>query len=167
MSRDGSIVLMLGGEDRNFRFGLAEHERLQETLDMGLSLVVQNLHPYAASTRAGLPFGTVLDARVLGDVRLDQIKAVILNGLIGGGMAPNDAAKVVTTWVDNRPVLENALTAYAIGLAALIGPDDEEAAGELTGENLNRSPVENSGSVAAATTPSARRRASRRTKSGE
>jgi len=157
---------MLGGEDRFFRFGLAEHERLQEALDMGISLVVQNLHPYAASTRAGVPIARVLDAGVLGNVRLDQIRAVILNGLIGGGMAPNDAAKVVTSWVDNRPVLENALTAYAIGLAALIGPDDEEAAGELKGANPSRSPEENSGSGAAATTPSARRPASRRIKSG-
>lgn len=164
MSRDGSIMLMLGGEDRLFRFGLAEHERLQEALDMGVSLIVQNLHPYAASTRAGLPIARVLDAGVLGNVRLDQIKAVILNGLIGGGMTPNDAAKVVAAWVDNRPVLENALTAYTIGLAALIGPEDEDAAGELMGVSPNRSPEENSGSGAAATTPSARRRASRPTK---
>lgn len=165
MSRDGSITLTLGGEDRLFRFGLAEHERLQEALDVGVSIVVQNLHAYASATRAGFPLGRVLDARLVGDIRLDQIKAVIFNGLVGGGMAPNEAAKVVSVWVESRPVLENAVLAYAVGLAALIGPDDEDASGEPAGGNPNRSPEANSGSGAAATTPSARRRASRPTKS--
>jgi hypothetical protein len=167
VSRDGSISLMLGGEDRFFRFGLAEHERLQEALDMGVSLIVQTLHPYASATRAGFDLGRVLDARMVGDIRLDQIKAVIFNGLIGGGLPPNEAAKVVSIWVENRPVLENVMTAYAIGLAALIGPDDEEAAGEPKGARPNRSPEENSGSDAADTTRSARRPGSRRTKSAE
>lgn len=167
MSRDGSITLPLGGEDRSFRFGIADHARLQEELDMGVSLIVQNLHPYVAATRAGLPLGRVLDARMLGDIRTEQVRALIFHGLIGGGMEPNAAGKVVKMWVDERPMLEAATTAYAIGVAALVGAEDEDAAGELKGEVGRRSPVENSGSVKTGSTRSARRRTSRPTPSAE
>lgn len=160
MSRDGSITLPLGGEDRIFRFGLAEHGRLQEELDMGVSLIVQNLHPYVAATRAGLPLGRVLDARMIGDVRIEQTRSVIFNGLIGGGLSPAEARKVVTDWVDGRPLLEPAPTAYAIGVAALIGAEDEDAAGELKGEAVQASPEASSGLAKTDSTPSARRRGS-------
>lgn len=160
MSRDGSISLPLGGDEHRFRFGIAEHERVQEKLDMGVSLIVQNLHPYVSAVRAGLPLGRVLDAGMLGDVRREQIRAVILNGLVGGGMEPNDAGRLVKMWVDNRPLLEPAPLAYAIGIAALVGAEDEDAAGEPKGEGERLSPEANSGSAKTATTPSARRRAS-------
>lgn len=161
MSRDASITLPLGGEDRLFRFGLGEHVRLQDKLDMGVSWIVQNLHPYASATRAGLSLGDVLAAKLLGDIRKEQTGELLLQGLIGGGMSPNDAAKVIQAWVYDRPVLEPVLTAYGVGVAVLIGAGDEDAAGEDQGEGDQLSPEGNSASGKTATTRSARQRGSR------
>jgi hypothetical protein len=129
MSRDGSITYPLGGEDRLFRFGLAEHRRVQEELDMGVSLIVQNLHGYVTASRKAT-LSAILAAGLVGDIRKDQIRAVLFNGLIGGGLSPNAAGELCATWVDARPVLELAPAAYAVGLAALVGAEDEDAAGE-------------------------------------
>src|ERR1700757_1357875 len=149
MSRNGDITLSLGGEDRVFRFGLDEHMRLQEALHdkLGLSLIVQNLHPFATATMAGLSMPEILMARLLGDLRVEQIREVLFQGLIGGGMSPIEAGKLCKTWVEQRPPTETALIAYAVGHAALVGAKDEDAMGEpLGGEAAPPSQTERSGS---------------------
>lgn len=153
MSRNGSIELELGGEERTFRFDIAAHERLQEKLDMGISLIVQNLHPYVAAVRAGFSLAQALDAKLVGDLRKDQISAVVFHGLIGGGLDPKAAKQLTKQWVDDRPLLENVELAYSIGLASMIGVPDEDPAGEQTGETPRHSPEENSVSDKAASTP--------------
>jgi hypothetical protein len=166
MSRNGDIVQSLGGEERTFRFGLAEHRRLQERLNIGLSLIVQNLHPFMVGVNAKMTMGQILSHRLLGDLRPDHIGEVVFQGLVGGGMDPTEAGRLRKTWVDERPLTETAPIAYAIGLAALMGPDDEPAAGESEGgEAGSPSRKAKSGSARTASTPSARRRPSRQGKS--
>jgi hypothetical protein len=160
MSRNGDIVQSLGGEERYFRFGLAEHRRLQEALGdkMGLSLIVQNLHPFCIGVQAGATLGQILNAKLMGDLRIEQVREVIFQGLIGGGLPPEEAGKLRKTWVDERPLTETAPLAYAIGLAALLGPEDEPAAGESKGaEAVPRSQTARSASAKTASTPSATR----------
>jgi hypothetical protein len=164
MSRNGDIVLSLGGEERTFRFGLAEHRRVQEKLNVGVSEVLQNLHLFVQSINAGLTMRQVLDHQLLGKVRPDQIREVLFQGLVGGGMDPEAAGRLCKEWVDApRPVKHTAPIAYAVAEAALLGPDDEDAAGNPAGaEAGSPSPTAKSGSVKTASMRSARRAASPR-----
>lgn len=165
MSRNGDTLQSLGGEKRQFRFGLAEHRRLQEALHdkMGLSLIVQNLHPFATALAAELTVKEALTARMLGDIRLEQVREVIFQGLIGGGMSPQEAGRLCFEWVENRPLTETAPVAYAVGIAALIGPPDEDALGEPQGgEAAPPCPTESSGSATTESTPLAPPAATRR-----
>ncbi len=166
MSRNGDIALELGGEERTFRFGVAEHRRLQEALDCGVSEIVQDLHPYVSASQAGASIGDILTARVLGRIRVDHIREVLFQGLVGGGLKTDDASRLCRTWVLDRPILEAAPVAYAVGIAALVGVPDEEAAspGEPEG-GQPPSPEEKSASAAKASTTSAPGRGSRRNKS--
>lgn len=170
MSRNGDTLQSLGGEKRQFRFGLAEHRRLQEALHdkLGLSLIVQNLHPFALALAAELSLREILTARMLGDIRIEQVREVIFQGLIGGGMSPQEAGRVCFEWVDSRPLTETAPVAYAVGMAALIGPPDEDAVGEQQGgEAAPPSQMESSGSAKTESTPSARPAVTRRRKSSK
>jgi hypothetical protein len=45
-------------------------------------------------------------ARLLGDVRIEQIREVIFAGLVGSGMEPPEAGKLCDLWVYNRPLKE-------------------------------------------------------------
>lgn len=167
MSRNGDIVLSLGGEERTFRFGLAEHRRLQEKLGVGLSAIVQALHPFASAVNGGLSLGQTLDHRLLGDLRPDHIREVFFQGLVGGGLSPEVAGVICRDWVEPpRPLIHTAPIAYTIGIAALVGAEDEDAAGNPAGaEAGSPSPTAKSGSVKTASTRSARRAASPRKRS--
>lgn len=64
--------------------------------------------------------------------RVEDVSNVIRLGLIGGGMEPVVALKKVRAYVENRPPLENVLTAQAILSAGLVGAPDEPV-GKLEG----------------------------------
>jgi len=160
MSRSGLISWPLGGEERWFRLDLAAEERVQEETDMGVSLIVQSLHPFVTAQRAGAQLTDVLNAGILGDVRKAHVRSILFNGLIGAGVTPAEAALIRKTWIDPRPVLELASAAYAVGLACLVGPEDEDASGEPKGEDADRSPATSSDSEKTASTRSGRRRGS-------
>jgi hypothetical protein len=59
--------------------------------------------------------------------RVEDIREIIRCGLIGGGMAPVKANKMVTMYVEARPIMENAALAKRILGAGLIGAPEEEA----------------------------------------
>jgi hypothetical protein len=168
MSRSGDVVRFFGGKERTFHFGLGEHERLQAALNdrMGVSLIVQNLSGFCLALEVGMSVKEIAAARLLGDVRIEQIREVIFAGLVGSGMEPPEAGKLCDLWVYNRPLKESAPVAYAIGLAAIDGPEDENAMGELQGDAAEPpSQTAASGSEKMASGPSGRRRATRRKKS--
>jgi hypothetical protein len=58
--------------------------------------------------------------------RVEDIREIIRCGLIGGGMAPVKANKMVTMYVEERPIMENAALARRILGAGLIGAPEEE-----------------------------------------
>lgn len=166
MSRNGDTVQSLGGEDRLFRFGLAEHRRLQEKLNVGVSLIVQSLHPFVTALAAGLSLDQIILHKLLGDIRIEQVGQVIFEGLVGGGMSPAEAGVLRRDWVDQRPLLESVTIAYTVGLAALVGAEDEPAAGESKG-GVSEPPSQTgkSGSAKTASTRSARPAATPRKRS--
>lgn len=105
MSRDAQITIPWADGDYTFRLGWGELELLQEACDAGPYVVLSRLH--------------------CDNWRVGDISNTIRLGLIGGGMAPTDALKLVRRWVEKRPPLENILFAQTILSAGIIGAEDE------------------------------------------
>lgn len=128
MSRDASITLEWADGEYTFRFGIGEWEMLQEATDCGPHFLLNRL-----ST---------------GTWKIRDIRDTIRVGLIGGGMEPTKALKLVRDYVDNRPPMENIMLASGILSVGLYGaPDGEkpgEAEGEATASGSTTSPTENS-----------------------
>lgn len=130
MSRDASITHDWGDNTYTFRLAWGQIVQLQEACDAGPFVILNRLSD--------------------GTWRVQDISSVIRFGLIGGGMKPADALKLVRTYVEDRPPVENLLIAQAIMAAGVMGAPDEDAVkknGSLTTENGSTlSPMESSGS---------------------
>ena len=129
MPRSADIWLSFGTEERAFRLGIGEWRRVQERCDAGPGELLGRLAPMFEAVRLDLQFEQAAAAGVLGRWRVDDVRAPILEGLIGGGMKPAAAAELVRTWVDDRPLIETVPVAYKAVLASFVGAPDEEAAG--------------------------------------
>lgn len=168
MSRSGEITLAFGGEERTFRLGIGEWRKIQEACDAGPGEIMERLSPAFRALKAGVSFSDILHSAIVGRWRVDDIRVVLFNGLVGGGMQPDPAMGLIRAWVDDRPLLEPLPVAYEVVYASIAGAPDEEAAtaGELVGEMAQRlSPEESSASGAPASTRKAVRSGSRRGKS--
>lgn len=130
MSRDASIELTWADDDYTFRLGWSELEALQEACDAGPWVILERLHN--KQCRSG------------------EIADVIRQGLIGGGLKPPEATKLVQRYVKERvsDLAENLLFAIAILQTALQGapeePLGEPAAASQEGSNSTVSPMERS-----------------------
>lgn len=148
MSRDASTTQPFADDDYVFRLGWGELEQLQEACDAG---------PYV-----------VLDRLVSGRWRMGDISNVIRLGLIGGGLEPVKALKLVRAYVQDRPPLENLVLAQLVLGAGVAGAPEEEVGkkSEAPDQSDPMNPqTESSGSEpSTATEPSS---ASARNKSGE
>jgi hypothetical protein len=128
MSRDASVTLDFVDGPHEFRLGWGELVKLQETCDAGPYVIYQRL--------------------MLGQWRMQDISATIRLGLVGGGMKPEEALRMVQGNVETRPPLESLPLAQGILGIALQGAPDEkpgEAEGEATGSGSTTSPTESSG----------------------
>lgn len=105
MSGDGKVRLNWRGGEHEFHLRLGEIRALQNTCDAGP--------------------GELHDRMVLGKWRVDEIRETVRLALIGGGMEPKDAQKLVELHVDVGPWTESALLARALLASFLTGvPDD-------------------------------------------
>lgn len=111
MSRDGSLTLDWADDTYRFRLGYRELIELQEKCDAGPGWVLQRLISPSAENRGW---------------RVEDLANIIRLGLIGGGLAPGAALKLVRAYVEARPQMESLLPAQAILAAALMGAPDEE-----------------------------------------
>ncbi|MEY9098898.1 hypothetical protein ABIA24_001807 [Sinorhizobium fredii] len=125
MSRDASITLDWADGTYVFRLAWAQLAELQEKCDAG-------------------PF-VILDRLGNGAWRVEDISNVIRLGLIGGKMEPVKALKLVRTYVESRPPMENLMFAQAILSVAVMGAPDED------GSKKNGSPKTESASTASQT----------------
>lgn len=98
--RHGQVELDWADGTYSFRLAIDGVEELEEKCDLGI-----------------IEIAARLQARTC---RLKQISEVLRIGLIGGGMKPVDALKLVRRHVDERPVDENRDVAYAVVLAGLL-----------------------------------------------
>lgn len=129
MSRTCAVSLeWADGEVYRFRLGIRESRDLQEKCDAGPAWILTRLNT--------------------GSWRLDDIRETLFQGLLGGGMEPKKAIRLIEKWVDNRPLWDNVEIAKAVLFARLGGvPDDppKKALGETGNENPSRhSPEEKS-----------------------
>jgi hypothetical protein len=135
--RDGSIELDFGDGRYKFRLGWAELMKLQEKTDSG---------PYFLQLRFGR-----------GDWRVQDIEETIRWGLIGGGMTPVEATKMIKLYVYSRPLLEDngpLATALAVISAALVGAPEEGELGEAGGGEQKAPASQNSQTGNGASPPS-------------
>lgn len=58
--------------------------------------------------------------------RVQDLRAVIFHGLLGGGMEPERARALVKRYVEDMPLAESIGLAQAILLAAIVGVDDDK-----------------------------------------
>lgn len=108
MSRDGSLTVPFGDSDYVFALKWGELIQLQEATDAGPYVVMQRL--------------------ATGTWRVQDIAHTIRLGLIGGGLKPTDALKLVRAYVEARPPMENVLLAQGILGASLMGaPEDDRS----------------------------------------
>lgn len=114
----GTITAEWGDGEYPFRLGIGELREIERKTSAGI------LELY--------------DKIVNRKWRLDDLREVIRNGLIGGGMQPKEANALVKRYVDERPLMESVPVADAMLLYALIGPPRDEpkkatAEGAVTG----------------------------------
>ena len=135
MSRAGEVTTLWGDEERIFRLGIGEWRAIQEKCDAGPAEIAARLSVWAAMRQRNpkASFLDILAAGGLGTWRVDDIREPIYRGLIGGGMAPTAAGRLMLELHDHRPLTENIALALEIVLASMIGPE-EEAVGEPEGE---------------------------------
>lgn len=161
-----SVTLPWGGEERRFALHIGELRALQTKCDAGPEEIAARLAPTVTALDNEVGFADAVRLGLVGHWRIDDVRETILQGLIGGGLAPHDATVLVLTYVDGRPLRENTSTAYLVLLASIQGVPEEDATGKGEGEGTiaePRSPDESS-ALATSTRP-ARARASRRAKS--
>lgn len=157
MSRSGESTVEFGGEERTFRLGIKQWEKVQEKCDAGPAELLARLAPAFTARQAGYSFQQILAAGHLGTWRINDLREPILQGLLGANMAGPDALKLVKEWVEERPLIESVGVAYAVVLGGVIGAADEEAVGEpqAAAEVSPNSPAASSASEKTASTPSA------------
>lgn len=132
MSRGAEVTLPFGGEDRLFRMPLGRMRAVQEKCDAGPP---ELLTRYVAKTW-----------------RVDDVREPILQGLIGGGLAPHEAQRIVETAMDGLPMMQFVAIAQAVVLAFLIGVDDEEPGEPRAGEASANHPSREESSASQAST---------------
>lgn len=106
MSRDGSVTLPFADGDYTFRLAWGELITLQEERDAGAYVL--------------------LDRLLTGRWHVQDISSVLRLGLIGGGMEPVPALKMVRTYVEARPPMESLVYAQRVLGAAIAGTPEEE-----------------------------------------
>lgn len=65
-----------------------------------------------------------------GNWRLRDVRETLRLGLIGGGMKPPEALKLIQRYVDDRPLAESVPVAQAVLMVILYGRADEDQPGE-------------------------------------
>jgi hypothetical protein len=128
-----------GTEEQAFRLRVGEWRDVEKACDAGLGEIAARIAPLASLVEVGpaAQAGGLLAAisrGALGRVRLDDVRAPILFGLIGGGRTSTEAGALVRLVFDEAvaagegPLLVFAPLALGIVLQAITGlPDELEA----------------------------------------
>jgi hypothetical protein len=122
------LTAALGGEDHQFALFLGQWEELQETLGFG---------PLEIFTRL---------SRL--EFRANWLREITRLGLIGGGMSPPAAKRMIERYVDSVPFAEAWPLAFQIVARSCYRPNEEgngKKKEETDGEDQNASSFPQSG----------------------
>lgn len=128
MSRSSEFSAEFAGEDRLFRLPIGRLRAVQEKCDCGPMELLQRF--------------------IGGTYRVDDVREVILQGLIGGGLDAPSAGRLIKSNFDDLPLQPFVMLAQGVIMACLVGAEDEDM-GERQGEDrpTSPSPEANSGSA--------------------
>lgn len=125
MSRDASVSFEWADGLHTFRLPIGQLRELQEKTGVGPLRL----------------FNRLLD----GSWHVDDAREVMRLGLIGGGMEPLEALRLVQRYVDARPLMETQAPALLVMGAALHGTEQEGTPGkEEAPEAATSAPLSNS-----------------------
>jgi hypothetical protein len=133
-----------GTEEQDFRLRVGEWRDVEKACDAGLGEIAARIAPLASLVEAGgEAFGSGVLATVvaggLGRARLDDVRAPLLYGLIGGGRTSTEAGALVKLAFDEEiaagrsALIRYAPLALAVIVRAIVGLPDE-AEPETPGE---------------------------------
>lgn len=97
--------VVFGDDEYDFRLGWGEIVELQEKLGCGPHFLLNRLQT--------------------GEWLVQDISQIIRLGLIGGGLEPVAAVRLVKRYVEERPPLENHHLAFVVLTAGLMGSSEE------------------------------------------
>lgn len=120
MSRNGSVTFAWADGEHTFRLPIGQLLELQEKCDAGPAFILSRLQS--------------------GRWLIEDIRETLRLGLIGGGLKPGEALKLVQRYVDERPLLESVPPATAVLMGALIGAMDEPLGKPAAAEERASSP---------------------------
>lgn len=132
---DGSARVSLAWADGTYEFRLAigEWRLLQRVSDAGPQELYRRFRH--------------------GTWRVDDLRETIRVGLIGGGMKPVDALKLVEEYIDARPLMESVQHCIAIIGQSLTGPPEDDPSGKTEAAKDRQSPSEQSSLSPLSTVP--------------
>ena len=125
MTRHGEITLPFGPDERTFRLGIGQLRAIEERCDAGAPELLMRLGPLVRALRAKLTYRQILTAGLMGTWRIDDVREVLLQGLIGGGMPPTEAGVMIRAYFDEKMSLDFAPLAFLVLEAAWTGPEDD------------------------------------------
>lgn len=143
MSRAAEVSLQFADGERLFRLPIGRWRAVQERCDAG---PLELLRRYTTSSW-----------------RVDDVREVILQGLIGGGLPVAEATKLMNTHFDDLPLAQFVPVAQAIVMVSVVGAEDEDGPGERKAggktQTASRAPKSGSPGSTAKARPSASTRA--------
>ncbi len=160
------VTLSFGGEARLFKLRIAEWRKVEAKCQAGPEELAARLAPTATALASDLAVITAATMGLTGKWRVDDVREVLIQGLIGGGMDHIQAGQLVHAYFDLAPIRTYVSLAYAI-VADSLEPLPVTTPGEVHGEakRPGRSPANKptgaTSSAAAAGAVSRRKRSSK------
>ena len=137
------ITALFGTEDRVFFIGVAGWRRIKEKTGRDPPVITQALARSVLGKPEAMSALQWVAAGGLGSWGPDDVREVILQGLIGGGMLAEPATQLVRELVDGRPMMDQVPLAAEIAIASMLGapepPGEPQGAAKKTPPRKTRS----------------------------
>lgn len=134
MSRAAAVQLDFAGEERRFALPIGRLRAVQEKVDCG---PMELLRRYAAD-----------------EWRVDDVREVLFQGLVGGGTDSPTATTLMRQHFDDLPLKPFVMLAQVVVMAVVVGVEDEPL-GEPKGEVEGQSPSPEGSSASSNSTAAA------------
>lgn len=141
MSGTGESRADFAGEERAFRIRLGEIRRIEAKCGVGVGEICRRLARAALAQRQNPSILNMLASGI--EIYAADVREVLYQGLIGGGMASGEATKLVASEIDDRGLqglLDNAATALLVLVAAGDKPETDTEGERQAGASASTPP---------------------------